>query len=105
MKKLRLFVLSAVALLLAVVLILYVTASSPMDVVKSRCLKNGWQNEDLEVLDFSESNGVLGGRFKVNIQVRKDPPHTVHAELRRPPYSRNWGIVTYEDGSASVALP
>ncbi len=105
MKKIRLLVLSAVTLLLAVILILYVTAASPIDVVKSRCLSDGWQKEDLEVLDFGESNGVLGGRFKVNIQVRKDPPKTVHAEVRRPRYSRNWEIVKFEDGSASVALP
>jgi len=104
MKKLRIGILSAVTLVLAIILIFYVSAASPLDAAKARCALDGWPVGDLTVLEYSDSNGLFGGQCKVNIRVSIDPPKTLHAELRRPAYSRQWRIVTFQEGSASIDL-
>jgi hypothetical protein len=87
-----------VSFLLLLVIGLVISASGPssVSVARDRCVAEGWQEQNLQVLRVHESQNLLGGRASVEFRVKDSrPKKNICVELESPLIFLGWRAVDY----------
>lgn len=96
MKRARIIVAIALALLFGASLVTAFLQQSPVEVAREHCIESGFRSENLVFREFRRTGGLfgIGNRETVEFLVKgTDPPKKVVLELRQPVYFLPWKVL------------